>query len=271
MKSKLVLITPEQAEVYLAGNTGNRPIKKTRVETYASDMLAGRWMTTPQGIMITPNGRLIDGQHRLAAVVKSGVTVEMYVFEVDENVQAYIDNGGLRTPGDVMQIGGVHNANLCASMSRSLIIYEKTGISVLNGVTSTRDIQPMNSFTTAARTISRNEIVDFYSANSDLIDRLVSFGKNLYKHSNLRLMSPTEIGFLYFLFGETEAANEYLCRVYSGVGIMPNSPELVIRKLLEQRREKTKIISPSEMMQYFVKGFEAFKDGRSVTHFKLKK
>jgi hypothetical protein len=45
----------------------------------AADMAAGRWQLTHQGIAIGPNGEVIDGQHRLHAVVLSGVTVMMLV------------------------------------------------------------------------------------------------------------------------------------------------------------------------------------------------
>ncbi len=42
-------------------------------------MREGHWDTTHQGIAIASDGTLVDGQHRLLAIVESGVTVRMNV------------------------------------------------------------------------------------------------------------------------------------------------------------------------------------------------
>jgi hypothetical protein len=45
----------------------NRPISFARTELYAQEMEAGRWYFTPDPIVITDEGYVVNGQHRLGA------------------------------------------------------------------------------------------------------------------------------------------------------------------------------------------------------------
>jgi hypothetical protein len=45
----------------------NRPISRARTDLYAEEMEAGRWYFTPDPIVITDEGYVVNGQHRLAA------------------------------------------------------------------------------------------------------------------------------------------------------------------------------------------------------------
>jgi hypothetical protein len=76
---KVEIITPESAAGYLAKNDRNRRQKETTLDAYARDMLAGKWRLTHQGIAFDDKGNLIDGQHRLGAVLRAKVPVEMLV------------------------------------------------------------------------------------------------------------------------------------------------------------------------------------------------
>jgi hypothetical protein len=74
------LVTPALAQEWLAKNTPtNRNVSMHTVQAYADEMKAGRWVLTHQGVAFNAFGELIDGQHRLKAVVMSGASVEMMV------------------------------------------------------------------------------------------------------------------------------------------------------------------------------------------------
>ena len=77
IKTELVEMTPELASKLLANNPSNRNVSQSRVYQYATDMMLGTWSLTGQAISVCEDGRLLDGQHRLYAVIKSGVTVPM--------------------------------------------------------------------------------------------------------------------------------------------------------------------------------------------------
>lgn len=71
------VVTPALAKQWLEKNTNNRNVNFAKVKKMAKDMREGHWDTTHQGIAIATDGTLVDGQHRLMAVVESGVTVRM--------------------------------------------------------------------------------------------------------------------------------------------------------------------------------------------------
>jgi hypothetical protein len=98
-------ITAKQAEKYLQFNINNRPLRKSLVNQYAKDMAAGNWRLTHQGVAFNCDGTLLDGQHRLAAVVQSGATVQMLVARgVDSRNQLVMDDHAKRSAGDALSL-----------------------------------------------------------------------------------------------------------------------------------------------------------------------
>lgn len=72
-------ITPEIAKRFLSRNVANRNLREATVRSYEIDMRRGNWVPTHQGIAFNDRGDLIDGQHRLTAIVRSGATVKMLI------------------------------------------------------------------------------------------------------------------------------------------------------------------------------------------------
>jgi hypothetical protein len=123
------LITPQQAKDYLALNTNNwRTLKKQRVASLASDMAGGRWVLHTGTIDFTEDGKLGDGQHRLAAIVESGATI---MFRVRRNVPMdvieNIDSGPRRTFGELLAHRGETNANALAATIAMAYLWEHGG------------------------------------------------------------------------------------------------------------------------------------------------
>lgn len=109
------VITPEIAKAMLDANIGNRKINKAQVEMLAGAMERGEWRLTHQGIAFYEDGTLADGQHRLQAIIESGVTASFMVArglpKEEQSVMA-LDAGKLRTFKDACSISGksVNNA-----------------------------------------------------------------------------------------------------------------------------------------------------------------
>lgn len=100
-------IDPEFAEAILAKYNGrNRPLSPAHVIRLANEILEGRWQVLPNGIIFDPDNNLLDGQHRLAAVVRTGRTVQMTVtYDVDPKVFAAMDSVvKVRSAGDVLAL-----------------------------------------------------------------------------------------------------------------------------------------------------------------------
>lgn len=73
------IISPEDAQAYLDNNAKHRPIKEKKVAEYMAEMQDGRWRLNGKTICFDTTGRLLNGQHRLSAVVRSGVSLTTVV------------------------------------------------------------------------------------------------------------------------------------------------------------------------------------------------
>jgi hypothetical protein len=72
-------ISPERAEEYLSANRGNRNIVHAHVAAMARDIAHGHWMFNAQPICFSRSGRLLNGQHRLSAVLEARQPIEVMV------------------------------------------------------------------------------------------------------------------------------------------------------------------------------------------------
>ena len=104
IEQRVLKVTPAHAEKWLEMNTGNRRIRPSHVRHLAKQMEMGRWMLSPEPIVFSPQ-RLLDGQHRLSAVLMSGCTIEASVALVqNEDVFRVLDQGVNRNNSDLMGI-----------------------------------------------------------------------------------------------------------------------------------------------------------------------
>lgn len=105
----VIEVTPALAEKWLATNdAGQRSLRKGVVETYARDMAMGKWTLTHQPIAFNGDGVLVDGQHRLSAVIMANTSVRFVVsVMMDLSVHDAIDRGAKRSIADLM--GGTWN------------------------------------------------------------------------------------------------------------------------------------------------------------------
>lgn len=98
-------VTPDMARRFLVGNVDNRKVRKQAVAEYAASMTAGTYALHHQGIAFDHLGKLLDGQHRLLAIVRSGVTVRMPVARnVPASSYVHIDEHRPRTVADRLKI-----------------------------------------------------------------------------------------------------------------------------------------------------------------------
>ena len=101
IEQKVLTVTPAHAEKWLKMNTDNRPMRAGHVRHLAKQMELGRWELSPEPIVFSPR-RLLDGQHRLTAVLMSGCTIQASVALVqNEEVFRVLDQGINRSLTDL--------------------------------------------------------------------------------------------------------------------------------------------------------------------------
>ena len=119
--TRKIRITPSMAANLAAKNNNNRNMIRSVVKRYADDMVNGRWLFTHAGIAFDKAGNLIDGQHRLQAIIESNIAIEMNVtWGLDEKVILAVDRGKARSLADNLKIRGhsINSNKACAVAKR---------------------------------------------------------------------------------------------------------------------------------------------------------
>lgn len=109
---KTVTVTPEIAQKYMLSNTRNRELKADNLRVLRAHMLGNTFESlNGQTIVFSNTGVLLDGQHRLQALIETNSTYDFVVIEgVDEDAFTTIDIGVKRKTRDIFQIEGIDNA-----------------------------------------------------------------------------------------------------------------------------------------------------------------
>lgn len=104
VRTAWVHVTPRVAAAYLAMNHDNRHLSAAVVRRLSEEMKAGLWRHTHQGIAFDDSGALIDGQHRLTAILSADVAQWMLVTEgLPRKAQEAMDGGKKRSVGDFLE------------------------------------------------------------------------------------------------------------------------------------------------------------------------
>lgn len=129
-KVELTTVTPEMALNWINENreTANRHLNNTVVAKYASDIANGNWQVNGSSIVFSKDGKLLDGQHRLHAIVKAGKPVQTLVITgVDEIAFETIDTGLKRRVADALHIMGYPQSNALATLAHLTAYFAKHG------------------------------------------------------------------------------------------------------------------------------------------------
>jgi len=122
IKTSLETITPEKAREYLKANTDNyRKLQRHVVKRYADDILKGRWEVNGESICFNEAGVLLNGQHRLAAVILADREIQTVVVRgISKDVSMY-DVGSVRTIPQIASHEGI-DCNPTISAAANIIV-----------------------------------------------------------------------------------------------------------------------------------------------------
>ena len=127
------LVTPEKAQCWLENNSKtNRNIKPMAVKRYAQEMRQGNWTETTDTIKFDTRGYLIDGQHRLMAIVESKVALTLYIATnlPEESIQ-YLDLGTSRSVRDIAKVQGKSYHTSHFSCARNMLFFSNVNLHCL--------------------------------------------------------------------------------------------------------------------------------------------
>lgn len=251
----IVLIGVEQAKEWLATRFDNeRTIHENKVRAFARDMIEGNWHFTADTVRFTQEGRLMDGQHRLAAVVQSGQAQWFPIVNLPEEVRAGIDTGSARTLGELLHMGNHVNGRVLAAIVRRVLIYR-------NGVQGTSGGRYLPTHT---------EGVKFVNENREQLQDSAGFAFRLQR--SRFPVSPSSIGAAHFVCAKVnkEQADEVFERLVTGFGLTEKDPVAAYRNraILYEQRNRTNITA-DDAFRFAILTWNHVRDGNEVTRLQL--
>lgn len=249
----LKTITPALAEEFLSKNVKNRKILESQVDFYARQMKAEQWKLTGDSIKFSNEGALLDGQHRLRAIIKLGQPVDMFVAEgLDSDSFEVLDTGKLRTAGDVLSVFGVEKANNIGAIVRFIILFKRG-----SKTSWTKTDSP-----------SHTDIVNFVSKHPNL-NEILDFVHKVYR--DFRYLQTSILGGLYFLFAEKNQtkADEFFEQYRTGLELTKTSPVYLLRdRFLRDQTNKLKLTRRDKIMLFII-AWNSFVSNKPMQHLKL--
>lgn len=206
-----ISITPLMASLMLERNRSdewhNRPMHNLAVERYTRFMRTGRWAYTGEPIIFSTEGELLNGQTRLTALIRAGITTKMLlVFGVDRDAFQYMDTGARRSASDTFAIEDIPNSKHAAAVSKLLYNYDhdESWGGEANG-SNTR--------------VENDELLEFYRKHEDIQDS-IKIGRIVTAEGN-GLIVPSWAAFLHYACARIDAARAdvFYRKLLSGIGI----------------------------------------------------
>lgn len=228
-------IGPAEARRYLEANTKNRPLNKRHATRLCLSMAANEWWMNGEAIIFCIDGTLLNGQHRLTAIVQSGIAVDVMVVRgIDEAAFRTMDGVKARTTGDVLAMDGERNANNVAAAVQALVSFVDANGSVQPLITSGRKATP----------ILTARVLNVYPQLRDSVDAMLR--SRFYRNQH---------GFmLHFLFSlvSERLANEFAAVLAEGDSDI-GRPYLIYRESLVRTPMR-----PDLRRSYAAKAVKAF-------------
>jgi len=218
-------------------------------------MKAGLWRDTFMPIQFSDKGRLIDGQHRLQAVVDSGCVISAWVaFGAKDETFAFIDIGKKRTAADIFAINGVKNQNVIAAATKWIWFYENNRASPNNG-----------GGNSSAGMTDPAPLFEYYRTLDTV--RLQKSSNVARWFSQHRMPNPSvAVGVHYVCSGKSNVmADEFFEKVATGVGFLSKSEPAY--KLRDRLTDPTRPILRGEQGAYTIQAWNALRLKRKLGAF----
>lgn len=243
IRTEVLKVSPTLAANMLTRNHSNRPLSQATVNKYASAMKRGEWQLNGEPIIIFKDDGVGNGQHRLHAIVKSGVEIETLVVRGIER-ETFPTMDGLRPRGaaDVLSMSDEKNTFRLASGARCYLSYFMTGRAV-NEITPTQILK----------------------AVEDHPD--IRYWTNAYaSRKNMRIIPSAIIGYLAVASEKhgRQKLNEFAEKLGTGVGLCEGDPALLLRERFQAAVQRRTSIAKHIADALMIKAINAHIKGRQL-------
>lgn len=244
---------PSEAEAIMEWNTRNRGTSKGTVRRYAEFMKRQAWRYTRVPVIFS-NERLIDGQHRIQAIIESGAVVRLdLAFGADDDAFYDIDRGLKRTTGHIFSINGVGDYNVAAAATNIIVAYDRGSLG-----------------TALAKTGSSLRPEDLYIEYLKLasLPHSLTIGRLFQRNRGIASVSlMTAMHYVCSRFAKGQA-DEFFTKLATGESIRKSDPVYLLRKNLLEQSVSEKFTGAA-IAAMTIKAWNATRDGKPAKLLRL--
>jgi len=245
---EVVDVDPDLARSILEGNKRNRLLRENYVKKLAGAMKRGEWAVNGEPVQIAENGTLLNGQHRLSAVVESGCTAPMLLVRgLSIKTQNTMDTGTRRNLSDVLALHNEHDTtNLGAALG---LLYRYRNGDRLD-----------NSSRTAPTAAEALEVL----RREPGIREALSAARKMFRTTRLRV---SVAAVLLYLFEEVDPGEgkQFFDALCNAEEEPKGSPVAALQSILARTRsERTYRLSTYMLNAMTIKAFNAWREGRKL-------
>ncbi|CAK1904011.1 Chromosome partitioning protein ParB [Vibrio crassostreae] len=223
LKHVVIFISPKLARDMLefsrrgAVNTSNNNRKQSRkrVVDYAESMKNGKWCLSGEPILVSFEGEILNGHHRLEAAVESNTGfITPVIYDVTDDLSfANIDVGNLRSRSQVLEMAGVQvNAQVLSRVAMLSKAFNQTPNPYAFRGTQGTSFQP-------------SQILAYVEENEDLALSVDFVSKIVKRHRLESQVSEAIYAFAHYLI------NQKLKEVPFD-GVLPLCPETYLTRVI---------------------------------------
>lgn len=163
IRTQVKTIGPKEAKHLLSLNAENqRPVSQQALSDCIYQIKNDKWCLNGEAIKIGKSGKVIDGQHRLMAVIECDKPIKTLVVDnIEDEHYITLDSGKSRSNADIFAIEQIPNYKNVSSVSLRLSKVLSFAPHRLGDIIKNRR---------QARIYDKQAILDTYKANSELID-----------------------------------------------------------------------------------------------------
>lgn len=253
-------ISPADAVTLLAGKLKNRPVSEHQVWIYAEDIRKRNWVSNGESVVMSHDGRLLDGQHRMLAIISADKPLMTYVVFLPERISASafdtMNQGRKRSVADRLFMEDVKNTSIVASVLR-LAVNEERG-SERGAMTGGNRIGPA-----AGRKY-------FLQHAQEVIDVSYLVGSKRTEIKGWLRIAHLGFVMLHAKRYDPVKAQEWFDGVVDGVGIgAPDDPRGVIRARLQREAMERTALRPYVALALLIKSWRFYALGEKVSNLKF--
>lgn len=233
----------------LEGNSNNRPLSDAHAKRISRQMTNGLWKINGETIKIGSTGDVLDGQHRLWAVIYAKVSIWLIVvFGVQPDAFSTIDTiRKSRSGSDVLAVNGLTHHRVATSGALGFLIHYQRGTLLNSRATENR--------------VENAQIEEAFKAHPEMV-RAVAYCSDKLR----RIVNPSVLGFAYYLIASHDEAlaERMVSTLEDPSAVAIGDPFFKLREAVLIRRTDEKRNDPLMIIALLIKAVNAAHEDKNI-------